>query len=1037
MECVSFVGTIDHGKAIVDGGVSVEGTSGLLPHEKLNAELELSDSEGSLEPTTPLSLSERDEEDDDVESEVEPNEDPEEEPEEDPEDEPGEDPEEDLREITWSTMWNKDMRHEMPQEQLEIHSLKRKIEEIDEHRSRLVQENQIRVEAAKKSKHNIRRLEQEVLELRKPTITKLWEGFVAREKQAKATTYGFLYKVVRRDPPQAEVLVIQINMSSRRFGRFTRVTPKEEHIPIGAYVRALGDVPEAPLIPNASRGRGQGRGRGRGGGRGAVTTPIPIQSDNGSSGSHCGRGRGRGRGRAENTITREELADEIARAIRDTLPNVVAQAREAIMGEYEGNLGGGKEDYEYSTPNMSREPSIAQPTRHHGNHDRRGCSYKTFMNCKPPIFNREIDPVLSSTWIMEIEGTFDISKRVDEDKVIYAATMLKREAIHWWGMVKEVRGRETAKNMSWDEFLRIFKEKFCPRTTVKQLEEEFFRLEQGNMTVREYTTKFMEKARTAILEYVQIQKLGTLQSVVDAVEGCEREKNRQGEDRAFGKRKWDGTNNDSKKGKTSGHEHKVDQSSGVKQCLKCNRYHKWECNMNQKSLLQVWDTRAHSHRISFVSTTFCKNLGRNAKTLEHALEIETADDHWVVVRVEYDDCSIEIEGGVVPLKLLPIALGDFDIVIGMDWLLKNQAIIDCENMIVQVWVPEKGMVKIYGDQRVKNSILISVTKATRYLKKGCQIYWAYVLDAKQDKPETTHIPVVREFQDVFPDDLTNLPPDRQVEFRIDLTPGVAPIARAPYWELNKVTIKNRYPLPRIDDLFDQLQGASYFLKIDLRSGYHQLKVREEDVSKTTFRTSKADHEKHLRITLSLLRKEKLFAKFSKCEFWLREVQFLGHVVNEHGIKVDLTKIEGIEKWEPPRTPSEVRRTNVKFEWKPEQDNVFNVLKEKLSSVPVLSLPEGNYGFVVYSDASKLGLGCVLMQNGKVIAYASRQLKVHERKYPTHDMELAAVVFALKIWRHYLYGTRCQIFTDHKSLKYLFDQKDLNMRQQQWMELLKD
>nr|KAJ0209241.1 hypothetical protein LSAT_V11C400226580 [Lactuca sativa] len=343
--------------------------------------------------------------------------------------------------------------------------------------------------------------------------------------------------------------------------------------------RAPGDVPETPLNPNTSRGRGQGRGRGRGRGRGAVTAPIPVQSAHGSSGSHRGRGRGRGRGRAANTITREELADEIARAIRDTLPDVIAQAREAIMGEYEGNLGGGEEDYDYSTPNMSREPSIAQPTRHHGNHDRRGCSYKTFMNCKPPIFNGEIDPVLSSTWIMEIEGTFDTSKCADEDKVIYAATMLKGEAIHWWGMVKEVRGREAAKNMSWDDFLRIFKENFCPRTAVGA----------GNMTVREYTTKFTEKARfaefyvsteerrveryiwglrTAIREFVQIQKPGTFQSAVDAAEGREREKNRQGEDRALGKRKWEGTNNDSKKGKTSGQERKVDQSSRVKQCPK-------------------------------------------------------------------------------------------------------------------------------------------------------------------------------------------------------------------------------------------------------------------------------------------------------------------------------------------------------------------------------------------------------------------------------------------------------------------------------------
>ncbi|KAL7586867.1 hypothetical protein Lser_V15G40227 [Lactuca serriola] len=207
---------------------------------------------------------------------------------------------------------------------------------------------------------------------------------------------------------------------------------------------------------------------------------------------------------------------------------------------------------------MSYEPSIAQPTRHPGNHNRRGYSYEMFMNCKPPIFNGEIDPVLSSTWIMEIEGTFDTSKCADEDKVIYAAIMLKGEAIHWWGMVKE-------------------------------LEEEFLRLEQGNMTVREYTTMFTENARfaefyvsieerrveryiwglrTAIREFVQIQKPGTFQFVVDAVEGHEREKNRQGEDRALGKRKWDGMNNDSKKGKTSGQERKVDQSSRVKKCPK-------------------------------------------------------------------------------------------------------------------------------------------------------------------------------------------------------------------------------------------------------------------------------------------------------------------------------------------------------------------------------------------------------------------------------------------------------------------------------------
>ncbi|XP_023761374.1 uncharacterized protein LOC111909838 [Lactuca sativa] len=303
-------------------------------------------------------------------------------------------------------------------------------------------------------------------------------------------------------------------------------------------------------------------------------------------------------------ITREELVDEIARAIHATLPDVVAQARDAIISEYQGNLGGGEEDYEYSTPNTNPDPSIAQPSRHIDNHERRGCSYKTFMNCKPPIFNGEIDPVLSSTWIMEIEGTFDTSKCADEDKVIYAATLLKGEAIHWWGMVKEVRGRDTAKKMSWDEFLRIFKEKFCPRTAVKQLEEEFLSLEQGNMTVREYTTKFTEKARfaefyvsteerrveryiwgltTAIHEFVEIQKPGTFQSAVDAAEGREREKNRQGEGKHSGKQKLESLNIDSKKGKTSSSDCNYEQQSGIEQCTICKRFHKGECNMNQRT----------------------------------------------------------------------------------------------------------------------------------------------------------------------------------------------------------------------------------------------------------------------------------------------------------------------------------------------------------------------------------------------------------------------------------------------------------------------
>ncbi|GJR90172.1 putative reverse transcriptase domain-containing protein [Tanacetum coccineum] len=308
-----------------------------------------------------------------------------------------------------------------------------------------------------------------------------------------------------------------------------------------------------------------------------------------------------------------------------------------------------------------------------------------------------------------------------------------------------------------------------------------------------------------------------------------------------------------------------------------------------------------------------------------------------------------------------------------------------------------------------------------------------------------------------------------------------------YRELNKLTVKNRYPLPRIDDLFDQLQGSSVYSKIDLRSGYHQLRVREEDIPKTAFRTryghyefqvmpfgltnapavfmdlmnrvckpyldkfvivfiddiliyskNKEEHEEHLKLILELLKKEELYAKFSKCEFWIPKVQFLGHVIDSKGIHVDPAKIESIKDWASPKSPTEIRQflglagyyrrfiegfskiaksmtkltqKNVKFDWGEKEEAAFQLIKQKLCSAPILALPKGSKNFIVYCDASHKGLGAVLMQNEKVIAYASRQLKIHEKNYTTHDLELGAVVFALKMWRHYLYGTRCNVYRD--------------------------
>ena len=225
-----------------------------------------------------------------------------------------------------------------------------------------------------------------------------------------------------------------------------------------------------------------------------------------------------------------------------------------------------------------------------------------------------------------------------------------------------------------------------------------------------------------------------------------------------------------------------------------------------------------------------------------------------------------------------------------------------------------------------------------------------------------------------------------------------------------------------------------------------------------------NHDIHLWVMLETLRKEQLYAKLSECEFWLNEVSFLGHIVSKERIRVDPKKIEVVIEWTPPRSVTEVRsflgladyyrrfikgfsmtaalvtrllQKNVKYEWSEKCQRSCDKLKAFLIEAPVLTQPTCGKEYVIFSDASLKGLGCVLMQEGKVVAYASRQLKPHEKNYPTHDLELAAIVFALKIWRHYLYGEKCFIYTDHKSLKYFPSQRELNLRQRRWMELIKD
>ncbi|GJS67559.1 putative reverse transcriptase domain-containing protein [Tanacetum coccineum] len=468
--------------------------------------------------------------------------------------------------------------------------------------------------------------------------------------------------------------------------------------------------------------------------------------------------------------------------------------------------------------------------------------------------------------------------------------------------------------------------------------------------------------------------------------------------------------------------------------------------------------------------------------LDHDYNVKLADGRIVGLNTIIRGYTLNFLNHPFNIDLILVELGSFDVIIGMDWLANYHAVIVCTEKIIRI---------PFGDEILIVRANITVTN-DKDKSKGKRL---------------EDVPVVQEFPEVFPEDLPGIPPTRQVEFRIDLVPGATPVARAPYrlapskmkelaeqlqeltdkgfirpssspWgapvlfvkkkdgsfrmcidyrELNKLIVKNRYPLPRIDDLFDQLQGSSIYSKINLRSGYHQLRVREEDIPKTAFRTryghyefqvmpfgltnapavfmdlmnrvckpyldkfvivfiddiliyskSKKEHEEHLRQILKLLKKEELYAKFSK--YWASpktptEIrQFLGLAGYYRRF------IEGFSKIA--KSMTKLTQKGVKFDWGDKQEAAFQLLKQKLCSAPILALPEGSEDFIATA-------------------------MLQRRNYTTHDLELGAVVFALKIWRHYLYGTKCMVFTDHKSLQHILDQKELNMRQRRWLELLSD
>nr|GEZ49855.1 putative reverse transcriptase domain-containing protein [Tanacetum cinerariifolium] len=643
-------------------------------------------------------------------------------------------------------------------------------------------------------------------------------------------------------------------------------------------------------------------------------------------------------------VAEEMEAREAARNLETLNENEEEQKGENGGNKNGGNRGNGNGDNENGGNGGNEE------NRNHGmNYGgfmpmARESTFQDFLKRKPHTFLGTEDVVGLTRWFEKMKTVFNISNCPSKYQVKYATCTLQNSALTWWNFYKRTIGVDDAYAVKWARLMKLMTEVCCLRTEVQKMETELW-----NLTVKgnDLNTYIQRDCRVNVTPNNQRAAVGNQQGIICYECGrprhfrkdCPKLRNQNRRNQTRNK-----TGN-----KTRGNEVTAKAYAiGEEGTNPDSNVFTGTFLINNCYASMLFDSGADR---SFVSTTFSALLDVAPSTLDTSYAVELADGRISETNIVLRGCTLGLLGYPFTIDLMPIELGSFDVIIGMDWLEKYHTLIVCDEKVVRIPYGDEVLI-IRGDNCDGGIPGAAPVAQAPYRLASAEMQELSTQVREEDIPKTAFRTRYGHYEfQMMPFGLTNAP-----TIFMDLMNRVC----KPYLD--------RFVIVFIDDIL------IYF-------------------------KNKKEHERHLKLILKLLNEEELYAKFSKCEFWLSKVQFLGHVIDSEGIHVDPEKIEAIKDWESPKTPTKIRQFLEKAE------AAFPLLKQKLCSAPILALPEGRKNFMVYCDASHKGLGVVLMQKEKVIAYASRQLKVYEKNYTTHDLELGAVVFALKMWRHYLYEAR--------------------------------